>query len=75
MRVIQTEENDCLAELGGISTRVRTDLISDLKTGDYVIVHAGFAIQKLDEEDALETLRVLDEMAGLAVEEEHPGLS
>jgi hydrogenase expression/formation protein HypC len=75
MKVTQIQESECLAELRGITTRVRTDLISDLTVGDYIIVHAGFAIQKLDEEDAHETLRLLDEMASAAAEEETSGLS
>ncbi len=34
----------------------------DARVGDYVLVHAGYAIQKLDKEDALETLRLWDEI-------------
>jgi hydrogenase expression/formation protein HypC len=34
----------------------------DAKIGDYVLVHAGYAIQKLDKEDALETLRLFNEI-------------
>ena len=38
-------------------------LLDDVKIGDWVIVHAGFAISRLDEADALETLDMLREMA------------
>ncbi|MFH1740919.1 MAG: HypC/HybG/HupF family hydrogenase formation chaperone [bacterium] len=71
MKVTQIDGLECAAEMRGITARVRTDLVPDVKVGDYIIVHAGFAIQRLDEEDALQTLRDLDEIAALAAEEEH----
>jgi hydrogenase expression/formation protein HypC len=37
-------------------------LIDDVKPGDYIMLHAGFAIQKVDPEEAEETLRLLNEM-------------
>jgi hydrogenase expression/formation protein HypC len=48
-----------------LGTKVRTNfsLLEDIKVGDWVIVHAGFAISKLDEEDAKETFSLLREMA------------
>jgi len=39
-------------------------LIDDVKAGDYIMLHAGFAIQKVDEEEAIETMRLLNEVAG-----------
>jgi hydrogenase expression/formation protein HypC len=38
-------------------------MLPEAKVGDYVILHAGFAIKKLSEEDARETLRLIQEMA------------
>jgi len=48
-----------------MGTKVRTNftLLEDVKKGDWVIVHAGFAISKLDEEEAKETLELLREFA------------
>lgn len=37
-------------------------LLDDVKPGDYIMLHAGFAIQKVDQEEAAETLRLLNEM-------------
>ncbi len=37
-------------------------LLDDIKAGDYVMLHAGFAIQKVDEEEAIETMRLLIEV-------------
>ena len=49
----------------GDGTRREIDLtLVEAKVGDYVLVHAGFAIEKLDERDAQETLRLFREMLG-----------
>jgi hydrogenase expression/formation protein HypC len=41
-------------DFNGTKKKVRIDLLDDLKVGDYVLVHVGFAIQKMDEEDVKE---------------------
>jgi len=50
-------------EVGGICSRISTALIDGVALGDYVIVHAGFAIARLDVEDAERTLALFDEIA------------
>ncbi len=57
------EGKEGTVDFGGVIQKVRIDLISDLKVGDYVIVHTGFAIEKLEEEDALETLKLWKELS------------
>ena len=52
----------------GIQKRVCIEWVPDVKVGDYVLVHVGFAISTIDEEEALETLRLLAEMGDLADE-------
>jgi hydrogenase expression/formation protein HypC len=47
---------------GGIQKRVCLDWIPDVAVGDYVIVHVGFAISKMNEEEAQETLKLFDEL-------------
>jgi hydrogenase expression/formation protein HypC len=47
----------------GAKVRVDFSLLEDVRPGDWVIVHAGFAITKLDEDDAQETLSLLREIA------------
>jgi hydrogenase expression/formation protein HypC len=47
----------------GTKVKVNFSLLEDIQIGDWVIVHAGFAISKLDEEDAQETLFLLREIA------------
>lgn len=62
-RIVSIDGRESTVDFGGVKQKVRIDLISDLKVGDYVIVHTGFAIEKLEEEDALETLRLWEELA------------
>ncbi len=64
MRVLEVNAdfNVAVAEVSGFKKEVRLDLLDEVRVGDYVIVHAGFAIQRLSEEDAMETLRLLNEM-------------
>ena len=52
-------------DFAGVVKEVCVDWLDDPNTGDYIIVHAGFALNKLDEEDAIETLRILREMGDL----------
>jgi hydrogenase expression/formation protein HypC len=63
-RVVQIDESD-LGKVDYLGTRVITNfaLLENVKVGDWVIVHAGFAISKLNEEEARETFSILKEMA------------
>jgi hydrogenase expression/formation protein HypC len=49
---------------GGIEKRVCLEWTPDVELGDYVIVHVGFAISKMDENEALETLKLIEEIEG-----------
>ncbi len=49
---------------GGIQKQVCLEWLPDVKVGEYVIVHVGFALSKMDEQEALETLKILEEMEG-----------
>jgi len=63
-RVIQIgEQNLGLVELGGVVREASFMLLPDVRLGDYVLLHAGYALQKVDESEAEETLRLLSEMA------------
>ena len=55
-------------DFGGITREISLAYLPDVQVNDYVIVHAGFAISQLDEEEAHETLRLLAELG--AVEQE-----
>lgn len=48
--------------IGGAIFRAGLQMVENVKTGDYILLHAGFAIQKISEEEALETLNLLKEL-------------
>ena len=52
-----------IVDVDGVKKEVGLHLIEDPKVGDYVIVHAGFAINKIDENEALDTLKIFREIA------------
>jgi hydrogenase expression/formation protein HypC len=62
MKVTSIDANRAVVEAGGIETQVSIDLTPEASVGDYVIVHAGFAIQRLDPEDAKATLEIFDRL-------------
>lgn len=60
--VEEVNGEEAVVSFGGTRRRVRLDLVDNVSVGDYVIVHAGFAIQVLDQETALEMLDALREV-------------
>ncbi|MEK7845626.1 MAG: HypC/HybG/HupF family hydrogenase formation chaperone [Nitrospinota bacterium] len=64
MKVIEINGSLGMGEVGGVKWEINLMLLSDIKIGEYVIVHAGSAIQKLDEAEAEKTLSLLREMVG-----------
>jgi hydrogenase expression/formation protein HypC len=64
-RVVEVAENDvAIVDLGGVRKDVSLALVEDVKVGDYVIVHVGYALTRLDPEEAEKTLALMAE-AGL----------
>jgi hydrogenase expression/formation protein HypC len=60
-------------EFGGVTRQVYLDFVPEAEVGDYVLVHVGFAIGKIDEAEAKRTYELLEEMgAVLEAEEEQP---
>ena len=60
---IDTEMNTCVVDTMGVERSASLDLIDqDVVVGDYVLIHIGFAMNKIDEEDALESLKVYAEI-------------
>ena len=58
-------------DFGGVTREACVEVIPEAKPGDWTIVHAGFALNLLSEEEANETLDMLREMSELAELEEH----
>ena len=52
-------------DFGGVDKEVCLEFVPDLEVGDYTIVHVGFALQRLDEQSALETLALFRQMGEL----------
>ena len=63
-RVVRVNPNraTALVEVGGVLREVDAMLVEDVKEGDYVIVHAGAVISKIDEREAKETLELWEEL-------------
>ncbi len=61
LRLIEVEGEYGIVESGGVKMKVNLSLVEGAKVGDYVIVHAGFAITLMDEKEAMESLKILSE--------------
>lgn len=55
-------------DISGVIIEVGLQFVPDVEVDEYVLVHTGFAMHKMDEAEALETLRLLEEMARLGEE-------
>jgi hydrogenase expression/formation protein HypC len=62
-KVIEVRESTARVEIGGNIRDANVSLVEDVKAGDYILLHAGFAIAKYDPEEALRTLELLKELA------------
>lgn len=61
-RVIERlEGDDAVVELDGVRKTISLALVDDVEVGDYVIVHVGFALSRLDPEEATQTLALFAE--------------
>ena len=61
-KVIEINGKAAIVDFGGVKREARLDLLPDVKVGDYVIVHTGFAIEKLVERTAKEILQAWEEV-------------
>ena len=70
MRIVELLDGPyATAEIDGINRRVSLRLLDNVSVGDHVLVHAGFAIEKIEREKALEQLKIMEELkSGLFTE-------
>lgn len=61
-RIINIDGEFAEANINGASIRIGLQLLEDVRPGDYVLVHTGYALEKLSEEEARETLDTLREL-------------
>jgi len=64
-RVEKVEYPYAVVDFKGTKRKVRIDLIEDVKEGDYVLVHVGFAIQKVEKAEAENIAELLEEVFGI----------
>jgi len=70
MQIVSIPAADrCIAEIGGARREVSLMLLPEAQVGDFVIVHAGFAIERLDEEEAMRTLELFRELGEILADE------
>jgi hydrogenase expression/formation protein HypC len=62
VEIVDEENRIAKVEIGGVRRGVNIGMLDDVGVGDYVLVHVGFAMSKVDEEQAHETLRLLQEL-------------
>ena len=66
LKLVSVDGTDAVGEVGGIQREVSVMMTPDAKVGDYVIVHAGFSIQVLDQKEAEENLELLRQIGEAA---------
>jgi len=67
-KIVSLEDDIAKVDFGEEVLREVNVALVDAKVGDYVLVHAGYAIQVLDEKEALETIRLWNEILGTEAE-------
>ena len=71
-QVVEINKDDgwVFADFGGARQQAKMDLLPDVEIGDYVLIHAGYAIEKLTEEAAKESLEAWEELLDILEEED-----
>lgn len=62
LKIVEIDGLDAVGEVEGLRRKMRLDFIREPKVGEYVIVHAGFAIERLPEKQALEDIEAWAEV-------------
>lgn len=61
-QVTEISGDEAVLDYGGVKRKANISMLSDVMVGDYVLVHVGYAISKLDEDEASKTLELWDEL-------------
>jgi len=62
-KVISIEKTMATVRLGGVEYKASLQLLEDVKVGDFILLHAGFAIEKVDPAEAEETMKLIRDIA------------
>jgi len=68
-KIIELDGDMATVDVGGVKRSVSLLMVPDLKLGDYVITHAGFALHKVEEADALASLELLRDLTNMVPQE------
>ena len=66
VRIVSIDGDEAETEIAGVRRRISLVLTPEAKVGDYVLLHTGYAIGVVDEAEAEETLKLLEEIASLS---------
>ena len=66
VKIVSIDGDEAETEIGGVRRRVSIAFTPEAKVGDYVLLHTGYAIGVIDEAEAEETLKLLEEIASLS---------
>ncbi|MFO7774136.1 MAG: HypC/HybG/HupF family hydrogenase formation chaperone [Dehalococcoidia bacterium] len=66
VRIVSIDGDEVETEIAGVRRRASIALTPEAKVGDYVLLHTGYAIGVVDEAEAEETLKLLEELASLS---------
>ena len=66
VKIVSIDGDEAETEIAGVRRRVSIALTPEAKLGDYVLLHTGYAIGVIDEAEAEETLKLLEEIASLS---------
>ncbi len=61
-KILSIEGTTAKASVGGAIVNASLHLVDDAAVGDYILIHTGFALQKISEEEALETIRMIQDL-------------
>jgi len=65
VEIVDDASHTAKVEVGGVRRNVNTSLLDNVVVGDYVLIHVGFAMSKVDEHEAEQTRRLLEELGEL----------
>ncbi len=69
VEIVDQTQQIAKVEVGGVRRNISVALLDNVRVGDWVLIHVGFAIQKVDEEEALQTLSFLHQLEGASPDE------
>jgi len=61
-KIVRIDEVMAEVDVGGVKRKISIQLLQDVRIGEYVLLHAGFAIQRIDEKEARKTLKLVEEI-------------